>query len=142
MRDVRRVFWEHQRPLRVNLPLRYVGPYQYIRPRRTHTGMFFATQRQLRHYESICQFSKPTKRPGTAAQPARGTQRVWMAGLMLYDVQRGCGITPVIPASNYASFTLHHLPNKNFRRVGRKGRIQADLIPAEELDEYIVQSVT
>jgi len=51
----------------------------------------------------------------------------------------GCGVTPVIPISRFLSFSIQHLANKNFQRVGTKGHLNGEgsnLISELELSAY------
>jgi hypothetical protein len=72
-----------------------------------------------------CEFHKIKNRPsvpGKPSQPAEGTQRVWMSSTQLYG-KKHCAIQQVLPVSKFGALTVLHLPNKNYRRVGRKGRL-------------------
>ena len=72
-----------------------------------------------------CNFDVVTNRPGlkkNPAQPAEGTQRVWMSSQQLYG-NKHCNVQQVIPMDKFGILTVLHLPNKNYRRVGKKGRL-------------------
>lgn len=84
-----------------------------------HQGMFLATREMLTAWKDRpnCDFANPRKRPGKS-QPTEGTQRVWMSSHMLYG-KRHCGVTQLLPKNTFGSLTVLHLPNKNYRRVGK-----------------------
>ena len=73
-----------------------------------------ATRTQLQWWSSSCHFDVASKVP----KPILLSQRVWMAGLQLFHQRQGCGILPLLPLQGYQAFTIHHLPDKNFQRVG------------------------
>jgi len=92
-----------------------------------HQGMFLATRELLLAWKQRpgCEFNMVKNRPGmknNPGQPAEGTQRVWMSSQQLYG-KKHCGVQQVIPMDNFGQFNILHLPNKNYRRVGRKGRL-------------------
>ena len=92
-----------------------------------HQGMFLATRDLLEAWKVRpgCEFDKVRQRPGrkdNPGQPIEGTQRVWMSYNMLHG-KRHCNVQQVIPMDNFGQLTVWHLPNKNYRRVGKKGRI-------------------
>lgn len=60
--------------------------------------------------------------PSNPSQPTEGTQRVWMSSQMMYGT-RHCAIKQLLPVDNFGQLTVHHLPNKNYRRVGKQGRL-------------------
>lgn len=143
VRHVKRVFWEQRRPLAKTLPIMHIRGSAYARLTRAHSGVWMGTRRQLVHWRDKCGFHEPTRRPGKGGQPASGTQRVWMAGRSLFDRRFGCGIEALVPLEHYQAFALHHLSDKNFRRVGRKGRLggraaKEPLVTAEELFEHFL----
>jgi hypothetical protein len=37
--------------------------------------------------------------------------------------KRHCGVTQLLPVENFGQLTVLHLPNKNYRRVGKQGRL-------------------
>merc|ERR1711862_162732 len=51
-----------------------------------------------------------------------GTQRVWMSSVMLLGKSH-CGVQQLLPIDSFESLTVLHLPNKNYRRVGKQGRL-------------------
>lgn len=124
--NVTRTYWEHsgfERPVVPNavdkvpqtpLALRYVSMHNH------HQGMFIATRELLLAWKDRpkCQFDVVRDRPGKGAQPTEGTQRVWMSSQMLYG-GRHCGVTQVLPMEKFGALTVLHLPNKNYRRVGK-----------------------
>jgi hypothetical protein len=86
--------------------------------------MYLATRDLLLAWKERkgCQFDIASKRPGRGknnAQPLFGTQRVWMSSQQLYGNRYGCGVQQVIPMQWFGALTVHHLPNKNYRRVGK-----------------------
>jgi hypothetical protein len=68
-----------------------------------------------------------------ASQPSEGTQRVWMSSQQLYG-KRHCNVQQVIPIKNFGAHTVLHLPNKNYRQVGRKGRLGGTLDKDKEAE--------
>ena len=52
----------------------------------------------------------------------QGTQRVWMSSHMLYG-RNHCNVKQLLPVENFGQLTLLHLPNKNYRRIGKQGRL-------------------
>lgn len=49
-----------------------------------------------------------------------------MSSQQLYGKSH-CNVQQVIPMDNFGAHTVLHLPNKNYRRVGRKGRLGGTL---------------
>jgi hypothetical protein len=95
----------------------------HVHMKNHHQGMFLATSYLLRKWRDRrgCNFDKVRDRPGMRgrpSQPSEGTQRVWMSSQMLYG-GRHCGVQQVIPIESFGTLTVLHLPNKNYRRVGR-----------------------
>merc|ERR1719410_602761 len=45
-----------------------------------------------------------------------------MSSNMLYG-KKHCGVQQLLPVENFEAMSVLHLPNKNYRRVGRKGRL-------------------
>jgi hypothetical protein len=129
--NVTRVYWEHSHVLaEKDKPIvpgaaRGVDTLNalpgirdhYIRMHNSHQGMFLATREHLIKWKELanCRFDVATNRPGTPQQPLIGTQRVWMSSYQLYE-PRYCNIQQVIPVSKYGALTVHHIPNKNYRR--------------------------
>ena len=100
---------------------------KYVAMQNHHQGMFLATRDLLEAWKVRpgCEFDKVRQRPGrkdNPGQPIEGTQRVWMSSNMLHG-KRHCNVQQVIPMDNFGQLTVWHLPNKNYRRVGKKGRI-------------------
>lgn len=123
--NVTRVYWEHSQPRPVvpnildcveQTPL---SDY-YIEMKNHHQGMFLATRDLLQAWKvrPHCKFHEARNRPGRGHQPTEGTQRVWMSSQMLYG-GRHCRVQQVIPKNNFGALTVLHLPNKNYRRVGK-----------------------
>jgi hypothetical protein len=124
--NVSRVYWEHSgfnRPVVSNavlelkqLPL----ASEYVTMKNHHQGVFLATRELLSEWKDRprCDFEKIRERPGRGHQPTEGTQRVWMSSQMLYG-RRHCGVQQVLPKVRFPSLTVLHLPNKNYRRVGK-----------------------
>lgn len=42
---------------------------------------------------------------------------------MFVTQKRHCGVTQLLPVKNFGQLTVLHLPNKNYRRVGKQGRL-------------------
>ena len=89
--------------------------------------MFVATRHLLKAWKARtgCRFDEVRDRPGMKhrpSQPTEGTQRVWMSSQMLYG-RKHCGVQQLIPIDKFGSLSVLHLPNKNYRRIGKKGRL-------------------
>ena len=121
--NVTRVYWEHsgfERPVVPNavVPTNLEG---YVSMKNHHQGMYLATQDLLRAWKDRgpnCKFDEARNRPGRGSQPTEGTQRVWMSSQMLYG-GRHCNVTQLLPVADFGALTIWHLPNKNYRRVGK-----------------------
>ncbi|GKY93274.1 hypothetical protein MPSEU_000294900 [Mayamaea pseudoterrestris] len=160
--NVTRVYWEHsnfERPVVPNcvVPLEQ-RPFdiqeRYVTMKNHHQGMYLATRELLLAWKDRphCEFDRVRDRPGVGAQPTEGTQRVWMSSQMLYG-NRHCNVQQVIPRDKFGALTVLHLPNKNYRRVGKyRNRKFADgtevfeapsdkLLTAMELHLGIVQGM-
>jgi len=129
--NVTRVYWEHiwkptisnsvasiQNPKLVNI---------YVQMKNHHQGMYIATRSLLLAWKTRpgCHFNIIRDRPSVKnnpGQPSEGTQRVWMSSHMLYST-RYCNVQQVLPIRIFSQMTVHHLPNKNYRRVGKQGKI-------------------
>lgn len=134
--NVTRVYWEHSWhpavPKSVDrIPQTIMGTNgddeTYVYMTNHHQGMFLATRTLLQAWKvkQGCEFNEIKNRPsmrGKPSQPAEGTQRVWMSSTQLYG-NKHCGIQQVLPVSKFGALTVWHMPNKNYRRVGRKGRL-------------------
>jgi hypothetical protein len=99
----------------------------YVTMDNAHQGMFLATSDLLKAWKVRpgCKFDVIRQRPGMRkrpSQPSEGTQRVWMSSRMLHG-KNHCDVKQLIPIRNFNQLTVWHLPNKNYRRVGKKGRI-------------------
>jgi hypothetical protein len=124
--NVTRVYWEHSGVQRPVVPNAVLGikdkplDEEYISMKNHHQGMFLATRDLLVAWKERpkCEFDKIRDRPGKGSQPSEGTQRVWMSSQMLYG-GRHCGVKQVIPMEKFGALTVMHLPNKNYRRVGK-----------------------
>jgi hypothetical protein len=124
--NVTRVYWEHSGFTRPVVPNAVEGitvkPLEedYMTMKNHHQGMFLATRELLEAWKvrPKCQFDVIRDRPGRGSQPSEGTQRVWMSSQMLYG-GRHCGVKQVIPMEKFGALTVLHLPNKNYRRVGK-----------------------
>ena len=132
-RNATRVYWEHSqgRPVFEKVVDEVENPAlagEFMTLRNTHQGMFLATQDLLRAWKergNNCRFDEIRDRPGwknKPSQPAEGTQRVWMSSVMLYG-KKHCDVKLLMPLKSFGKMNVHHLPNKNYRRVGRKGRL-------------------
>lgn len=132
--NVSRVYWEHSgfdRPVVPNAILEVEQQplvSEYVTMRNHHQGMFLATRELLAEWKGRtgCDFATIRDRPGRGHQPTEGTQRVWMSSQMLYG-RRHCGVQQVLPKTRFPTLTVLHLPNKNYRRVGKfRNRTFAD----------------
>jgi hypothetical protein len=106
--------------------------------------MYFATRDLLKAWKARkgCEFDQAKNRPGLKnrpSQPAEGTQRVWISSQQLYG-KKHCNVQQVIPMEKFGALTLLHLPNKNYRRVGRKGRMGGP--KHEDKDNNVVEDTT
>ena len=53
-----------------------------------------------------------------------------------FSKKRHCGVTQLLPVDNFGQLTVLHLPNKNYRRVGKQGRIGGnDSSPKNEFSD-------
>ena len=126
--NVTRVYWEHswKPPIPKSVAAVPQEPLSknYVHMTNHHQGMFLATRDLLKAWKKDpkCRFDEVRNRPGTASQPSEGTQRVWMSSQMLY-ARRHCDVQQVIPMDKFGALTVLHLPNKNYRRVGKVGRL-------------------
>eukprot|EP00554_Chaetoceros_debilis_P002364 CAMPEP_0194083032 /NCGR_PEP_ID=MMETSP0149-20130528/8384_1 /TAXON_ID=122233 /ORGANISM="Chaetoceros debilis, Strain MM31A-1" /LENGTH=499 /DNA_ID=CAMNT_0038765329 /DNA_START=76 /DNA_END=1572 /DNA_ORIENTATION=- len=129
--SVTRVYWEHLwKPLfpkSIDFVPQEEVKKKYVSMQNHHQGMYLATQDLLKAWQKRkgCQFDVVRQRPGrkdNPGQPTEGTQRVWMSSQMLHG-SRHCNVQQLIPTKNFGQLTVWHLPNKNYRRVGKKGRI-------------------
>lgn len=129
-RNVTRVYWEHVDKPIVEKAIKGVEdkvlkPF-YIAMNNHHQGMFIATKMLLEAWKREgCNFDVIRDRPGAKnnpSQPSQGTQRVWMSSHMLHGSQH-CNVQQLLPMNDFGALTVLHLPNKNYRRVGKKGRI-------------------
>lgn len=124
--NVTRVYWEHSgfdRPVVPNCVASLGQDVEsvktrYITMKNHHQGMFLATRDLLIAWKDRCEFDEAKNRPGKGNQPTEGTQRVWMSSQMLYG-GRHCNVQQVIPRDKFGALTVLHLPNKNYRRVGK-----------------------
>jgi len=130
-KNVTRVYWEH--PWKPSIPKSVAAvPAEplgtdYVHMTNHHQGMYLATRYLLQKWRDRvgCNFDIIRSRPGeknNPSQPTEGTQRVWMSSQMLYGSNH-CNVQQVIPMDRFGSFNVFHLPNKNYRRVGKKGRL-------------------
>lgn len=125
--NVTRVYWEHGQypvfPKGVEaVPVKELEN-SHVHMHNHHQGMFLATRDLLKAWKDRpgCEFDRVRNRPGLKnrpSQPSEGTQRVWMSSQMLYGGHH-CGVQQVIPVANFGALSVLHLPNKNYRRVGR-----------------------
>ena len=122
---------------KVNDPV--LSPY-YVSMHLHHQGMYLATAQLLKAWKDRpkCSFDEVRNRPGNKnnpSQPSEGTQRVWMSSQMLYG-GRHCNVKQLLPVENFGQLTVLHLPNKNYRRVGKQGRIGgSDNAPKNEFSD-------
>jgi hypothetical protein len=129
--NVTRVYWEHSWQPPVPKAVDIIPQHDilpgYVHMQNHHQGMYLATQDRLRAWKDRegCEFNQIKNRPSAAgkpSQPSEGTQRVWMSSAQLYG-KKHCNIQQVIPIDKFGAFTVLHLPNKNYRRLGKKGRM-------------------
>ena len=132
--NVTRVYWEHSgydRPVVTNAMQELsqeVLQKEYFTMKNHHQGMYLATRDLLLAWKDRenCDFDQARNRPGRGAQPTEGTQRVWMSSQMLYG-RRHCNVQQILPKQRFGTLTVLHLPNKNYRRVGKyRNRTFAD----------------
>eukprot|EP00559_Dactyliosolen_fragilissimus_P001853 CAMPEP_0184865606 /NCGR_PEP_ID=MMETSP0580-20130426/18614_1 /TAXON_ID=1118495 /ORGANISM="Dactyliosolen fragilissimus" /LENGTH=323 /DNA_ID=CAMNT_0027364881 /DNA_START=486 /DNA_END=1454 /DNA_ORIENTATION=+ len=131
MLNVTRVYWEHTRKPFIPKALVTLNHKklrnEYVQMTNKHQGMFIASRSLLKAWKERkgCEFDKVTSRPSNKRnQPILGTQRVWISSFMLYH-ERYCNVQQIIPINRFGQLTVHHLPNKNYKRVGLRGRIGA-----------------
>lgn len=129
--NVTRVYWEHSWHPPVPKAADIIPQHDilpgYVHMQNHHQGMYLATQDRLRAWKDKkgCEFNEIKNRPSVPGKPhqhSEGTQRVWMSSAQLYG-KKHCGVQQVIPIDKFGLSTVLHLPNKNYRRVGRKGRL-------------------
>jgi hypothetical protein len=133
--NVTRVYWEHSgfaRPVVPNavslVKQQPLAAHGYVSMHNHHQGMYLATRYLLQQWRDRpkCNFATVRNRPGKGSQPTEGTQRVWMSSQMLYG-GRHCRVTQIFPQTKFGTLTVLHLPNKNYRRVGKyRNRTFAD----------------
>ena len=106
-----------------------------------HQGMYLVTPKLLKAWKDRgpnCRFNEIRNRPSSPknpSQPTEGTQRVWMSSQMMYG-GRHCNIKQLLPVENFGQLTVLHLPNKNYRRVGKQGRLGGnDNAPKNEFSD-------
>jgi hypothetical protein len=125
--NVTRVYWEHSYqipafPKAVDAVPQPALNKGYVHMKNHHQGMFLATRELLLAWKEDpkCQFHIVTNRPSSkiSSQPSEGTQRVWMSSQQLY-AGKHCNVQQVIPIDKFGALTCLHLPNKNYRRVGK-----------------------
>lgn len=129
--NVTRVYWEHLGKEKAfdKVEEEKLAPY-YISMHKPHQGMYLVTPSLLRAWRDRpkCRFDEVRDRPShprNPSQPTEGTQRVWMSSQMMYG-GRHCGVKQLLPVENFGQLTVLHLPNKNYRRVGKQGRLGGD----------------
>lgn len=135
-----RVYWEHAWrptiPKSVDFVPHSALSADYIHMQNHHQGMYLATRDLLKAWRDKpgCNFDVVRQRPSAKnkpGQPSEGTQRVWMSSQMLHG-KRHCNVQQVIPIDHLGQLSVLHIPNKNYRRVGKKGRIGGNKDGAEE----------
>lgn len=57
-----------------------------------------------------------------------------MSSQQLYG-KRHCNVQQLLPMERFGALTVLHLPNKNYRRVGRKGRLGGSKDKQKELED-------
>jgi len=142
--NVSRVYWEHGFSPVVGGAVRFIKEPRledsYIQMQNNHQGMFLATRYLLKAWKERenCHFDIASNRPGQKKnpnQPAEGTQRVWMSSRMLHG-SKYCNVQQVLPLDSFGTLTVMHLPNKNYRRVGR----MHDRVFSDGTEEFEVSS--
>lgn len=127
IQNVTRVYWEHSSAKSPMVPNTVDVVKQtkemserYVTMGNHHQGMFLATRDLLLAWKDRknCNFDVVKNRPGTNSQPAEGTQRVWMSSQQLFG-SRHCNVQQVLPMDKFGALTVLHVPNKNYRRVGK-----------------------
>ena len=145
--NVTRVYWEHlgKKPIFGKdkavdkVEDEALAPY-YISMHKPHQGMYIVTPSLLKAWKDRpkCKFNEVRNRPShpsNPGQPTEGTQRVWMSSQMMYG-GRHCKIKQLLPVENLGQLTVLHLPNKNYRRVGKQGRLGgSDNAPKNEFSD-------
>ena len=127
IQNVTRVYWEHSSAKPPMVPntvdvvkqTKEMGE-RYVTMGNHHQGMFLATRDLLLAWKDRknCNFDVVKNRPGTNSQPAEGTQRVWMSSQQIFG-KRHCNVQQVLPMDKFGALTVLHVPNKNYRRVGK-----------------------
>lgn len=127
IQNVTRVYWEHSSnkpplvPNTVNVITQGEEMAErYVTMNNHHQGMFLATRDLLLAWKDRkkCNFNEVKNRPGSNSQPSEGTQRVWMSSQQLFG-KRHCNVQQVLPKDKFGALTVLHVPNKNYRRVGK-----------------------
>lgn len=142
--NVTRVYWEHLgKPIFEKTVDKVedegLSPY-YISMHKPHQGMYLVTPSLLKAWKDRpkCRFNEVRDRPSNPknpGQPTEGTQRVWMSSQMMYG-GRHCKVKQLLPVENFGQLTVLHLPNKNYRRVGKQGRLGgSDNAPKNEFSD-------
>ena len=145
--NVTRVYWEHlgKKPIFGKdkavdkVEDEALAPY-YISMHKPHQGMYIVTPSLLKAWKDRpkCKFNEVRNRPShpsNPGQPTEGTQRVWMSSQMMYG-GRHCKIKQLLPVDSFGQLTVLHLPNKNYRRVGKQGRLGgSDNAPKNEFSD-------
>lgn len=131
-KDVERVYWEHvAKPVWpkavTSLDDRDPLGSFYVTMGNHHQGAFLATRALLAAWRDRpgCRFHEMRNRPShpsNPGQPTEGTQRVWASSQMLHG-SRHCAVKQILPVDDFGALTVLHVANKNYRRVGKKGRI-------------------
>lgn len=143
IQNVTRVYWEHSSNKPPFIPNTIDAITQteemaerYFTMANHHQGMFMATPDLLLAWKDRknCNFNEVKNRPGTNSQPSQGTQRVWMSSNQLFG-KRHCNVQQVFPKDKFGALTVLHVPNKNYRRVGKyRKRVFSD--GTEEFEQY------
>mmetsp|Transcript_17938 Transcript_17938/g.36966 ORF Transcript_17938/g.36966 Transcript_17938/m.36966 type:complete len:484 (+) Transcript_17938:102-1553(+) len=149
--NVTRVYWEHGFYPVIGEAVRFLKSEKlkddYIHMKNEHQGMFLATPFLLKAWKERknCNFDVASNRPGrrdNPHQPSEGTQRVWMSSRMLYG-RKHCGVQQLIPIESFGTLTVLHLPNKNYRRVGKfRNRTFADGSEHFEVSSSLLSEMT
>lgn len=134
--NVSRIYWEHLADPAYE-PISTISLFSasstanastttsYVTMKNHHQGLFIATRSLLKAWATRCEFHTTPNRPASKknpGQPTEGTQRVWISSNQLFG-KRHCNVQQILPIEKFGALTVWHLPNKNYRRIGRKGRL-------------------
>lgn len=112
--DKRRVVWEFDWEDEVENTIDHPGieGRYFTTPKYHHQGMFMATREQLLAWKTRgpnCKFDKPIRRPGYHRERTSGA-------MDLYDDEY-CNVTQLLPLDSMEDLYIHHMPDKNYKRL-------------------------